>query len=212
MYYVGLDLGQKRDHTAIAVVERWDVVRPYQGTEFGGVRVVYAQRVALRTPYPVVVERVREVVQSGDLRGRCGLAVDATGVGAPVVDQLRVAQLGCPVTAVTITSGELAHASGGSGSAVGGAPRWSVPKRDLMTGLEVLLERGELKIARGLGEKTALVRELGDMRMTRKSGGYIKVGADGSGEHDDLVIAVALACWLAKRQRSPYGTGRLAGM
>ena len=114
---------------------------------------MYAQRVALRTPYPVVVERVREVVQSGDLRGRCGLAVDATGVGAPVVDQLRVARLGC-------------HGDGGDdhergvgtcerrvGERGGRGARWSVPKRDLMTGLEVLLERGELKIARGLGEK-----------------------------------------------------------
>jgi hypothetical protein len=73
--------------------------------------------------------------------------------------------------------------------------RVSVPKRDLIAVVQVLLEREELKVARGL-------RELGVLRL----------GADGCGEHDDLVIALALACWRAKRGQIGFGAGRLPGI
>ena len=32
--------------------------------------------------------------------------------------------------------------------------------------------------------------------------GRVRIGADGCGEHDDLVIALALACWRAKRKEN----------
>ena len=38
------------------------------------------------------------------------------------------------------------------------------------------------------------------------------VGADGNGEHDDLVIALALGCWKAKRRRDLFGGGRSPGI
>ena len=40
---------------------------------------------------PNVVERVRAVVRAKPLVGRCTLVMDATGVGAPVLDLLRLA-------------------------------------------------------------------------------------------------------------------------
>jgi hypothetical protein len=40
----------------------------------------------------------------------------------------------------------------------------------------------------------------------------VRLGADGCGEHDDLVIALALACWRAKRGQIGFGTGRLTGI
>ena len=64
------------------------------------------ERLPLGTPYPGVVARVREMVCGEALAGQCALVVDATGVGAPVVEMLRGARLGCEVTAVTITGGE----------------------------------------------------------------------------------------------------------
>ena len=89
-FFVGLDLGKKHDPTAVAVVERIDRARAFQGSEFHRLAVRHVERVPLGTaPYPRVVERVRRIVQSPTLRGRCALAVDATGVGEPVVDLLR---------------------------------------------------------------------------------------------------------------------------
>jgi hypothetical protein len=200
MFFVGVDLGQSRDHTAIAVVER---LPPSDGVSKLAVRRV--ERVALGTPYPLVAERVRTIVRNEKVMDRCFLTVDATGVGAPVVEMLRGAELGCEITAVTITSGDREHGAGSQS----GVARWNVPKQDLISGVQVLLERGELRISRGVRDVAALVRELLDMRALTSSGGRLRMGAEGCGEHDDLVIALALACWRARRVKNGSGNVRL---
>jgi hypothetical protein len=62
MYFLGLDLGQKRDHSAIAVVERID--------HRGKLLVRHLERLPLGTPYPKVVERMTEIVQSRSAAAR----------------------------------------------------------------------------------------------------------------------------------------------
>jgi len=71
--------------------------------------------------------------------------------------------------------------------------------------VQLALEKGEMRIARRMKDVGALVRELMDVRIT--AGG--RVGADKHGEHDDLVIALALACWRAKRRENGERAGRL---
>jgi hypothetical protein len=205
MFYIGLDLGQRQDHSAIAVVERPDLRLPWMTRRPSTLLVRRVERMALGTPYPRVVARVREIVHG---IGECTLVVDGTGVGAPVVELLRSARLGCGVTAVTITGGEK---ESGSGAA------WSVPKRDLIGGVQLALENGDLRIARHMKEAGALVRELVDVRaVDRVRGGLrtgkVRIGADGSGQHDDLVIALALACWRARWRENGFGPGRLPGV
>jgi hypothetical protein len=56
------------------------------------------------------------------------------------------------------------------------------------------------------------MRELMDVRSTAGKGGRVRLGADGCGEHDDLVVALALACWRAKRRENGFGGGRLPGI
>jgi hypothetical protein len=181
MYYLGLDLGQRRDFSALAVVEK----------EQRELSVVHLERMELGTPYPRVVTRVCEVMRNPKMGGACKLVVDATGVGAPVVDLLRAAGMTARLTAVTITSGERATGQG---------ERWRVPRGDLLAGLEVALEAGELKICRRMKDAERLVREL--ERMESEGGG---------GEHDDLVFAVALAVWRARRAEVGFGVRGLVG-
>jgi len=199
VFYVGVDLGQRRDHSAIAVVEQW------QKSKQRLVRSV--TRVPLGTPYPDVVERVRRTVQHAELAGQCAVVVDATGVGAPVVEMMHRAGLGCGLWAVTMTSGEQARAAG----SMGGVSRFTVPKVDLISGVQTLLESGNLRIAPDLREAGSLLRELRDMRMEVTGAGRMRLGADGCGEHDDLVIALALACWRAGRGQIGFGGARLPG-
>ncbi len=103
-------------------------------------------------------------------------------LGPPVVEMLRGAGLGCEITAVTITGGERERRGGG--------PWASVPKRDLLAGVQVALGNGKIPdCGRRLKELGSLVRELVDVRMIVELwSGKVRIGADGYGEHDDLVI------------------------
>ena len=192
-YFVGVDLGQSRDYTAIAVVERVELKGAWEAAVWAWrkeilLRLRFLERVALGTPYPEVVERVVQVTRSAHLAGRCHLAVDGTGVGRPVVDLLRGARPGCPLMPAIITGGGLETMDQGY---------YKVPKRDLIVGLQVLLQRRELQIAGGLPEGEALLKEMADIQVKVSLAGNEQFGAWREGTHDDLVLAVSLACWNA---------------
>src|ERR1700733_7565461 len=120
MFYAGLDLGQRQDFSALAVVEREEQRFAWMpaSREFS---VRHLERMDLGTPYPRVVERVCEVMRHPKIVNQCRLVVDATGVGAPVVDLLRSAGVSVRLTTVTITGGERVRGQG---------ERWQVPRGD----------------------------------------------------------------------------------
>jgi hypothetical protein len=191
-FLVGLDLGQKGDYTAIAVVEHWMEFRhgvdlvTYQRMQAERLDVRHLDRIPLGTSYTAIVERVSDMMRSAELRKRSVLLVDATGVGAPVVDMLRRAPLDSPVMGVTITGGN---------HAVRRRDGWRVPKRDLVTCLQVALEEGMLRMPAELAMGRELAGELTGMRVRFTGRGHDTYGAGRSGSHDDLVLALGLACW-----------------
>lgn len=193
VYFGGLDLGQVRDPSALAIVERvelqgeWDAVY-FAYRKRAVLRLRHLERIPLGTPYPEVEQRAREVMQSDALAGSRHLVVDGTGVGPPVVDLLRLGRLGCQLWPVMITGGNTEGRRDGY---------YLVPKRDLIVGLQVKLQNEELVIAGELPEGRQLVRELTEMRVKVTSGIHEQYGVWREGEHDDLVLAVALACWAA---------------
>ena len=203
-YFVGVDLGQSRDYTAIAVLERVESSGEWSAATFThpklvALRLRFLERVELGTPYPEVVERVVKVTRSRALVGRCHLIVDGTGVGRPVVDLLRAARPGCMVMPAVITSGQRESLCEGY---------YGIPKRDLIVGLQVLLQRGSLQIAAGLKYGPALAAEMAAMEVRVSSAGREQFGAWREGTHDDLVFAVALASWGAKKV-CPEETGEV---
>lgn len=179
-YHVGLDLGQASDYTAIAIVERLST------DENPALNVRHLQRYPLGTTYPAIVEGVAGIVAS--LPDGAQLAVDATGVGRPVVDLLRRAKLN-PI-AVTVTGGDAATCEG---------MNWRIPKRELVTGVQVALQQSRLQIARALPEAETLIRELTNYKVTISDAGHDSYGAWRESIHDDLVFAVGLAVWSADR-------------
>jgi phage FluMu gp28-like protein len=206
MYYLGLDLGQKRDFSALALVQREEqrlAWLPIPTT----LNIRHLERIPLGTPYAQVIHRVARLITHPSLQFQTQIIVDATGVGAPVVEALRTESRrgawGAPITAVTITGSETANGSGNN---------WTVPKKDLLGGLQVLLDHGDLTIPRKLKEAPTLVRELKEIRRHQSSTGRITMGADAPGQHDDLAIAVALACWKAQTKKNTFGPNRLPGI
>lgn len=110
---VGIDIGQKRDPTAIAVAEIEH--RPSAAVPGGGrprkeshYLVRHLERLALGTPYPEVARRLGEICHR--VYERCGrrpdVFVDATGVGQPIVGVLEASAPKAQLWSVYFTHGD----------------------------------------------------------------------------------------------------------
>lgn len=185
---VGLDLGQRRDWTALAVVERTETgaADPHG---YRPVSAAFAVRQLDRVPdqsYEAVVDRVVALLYRVELAG-ADLVVDETGVGAAVADMFERRRV--YPKRVTITGGTEATRGGRS---------YRVPKRGLATAVAVPLESRRLTIAEGLPLAKTLAGELADFRVKVSLAGPVAVVAGAEwreGAHDELVLAVALAVW-----------------
>jgi hypothetical protein len=203
---VGVDIGQRRDPTAIAVIE--EEVR--RNTEIHHI-ARHVERLPLGTPYPAVAERVAAVVRgvhaatSGEAPT---LFVDATGVGTPIVDVLRAASVGdlAQLVAVYFTHGDRRKVERGE---------VKLGKAWLVSRLQALLQTGSLHLPR-TAEAEVLAQELLDYEIRVTEDANDRYGAFRVGTHDDLVTALGLATQedrgggeAATSFRDPYGWGDL---
>jgi hypothetical protein len=195
-YVVGLDLGQMSDFAALALLEMTDTGRAADKPEFD---VTYLHRWPIGTPYPKIVEGVALMLNKPPFcyeragvplhlrtkRQPTTLAIDATGVGRPVVDTFAEARLPTRLLPITITGGHKVNSEAGGRL---------VPKRILVSTLQVALQNKRLRIAAKLPEAATLSKELQDFQLTfTENANDTYEGRKGS--HDDLVLAVALALW-----------------
>lgn len=193
-YIAGLDLGKAQDPTALAVLETRDTP--------GGIGpdAVYhcrhLQRFKLGTSYPHIVASVRELCRREPLLTfRPRLAVDQTGVGNAVVDIFKQAEINADLQPILIHGGDRATNEDGV---------WRVPKRELVGVTQVALQTGRLKIARDLPEVGVLTRELQNFQVSISDSGFDSYNAR-VGAHDDLVLALAMALWLASKPVPYFG-------
>src|SRR5215204_5048780 len=112
-FFLGLDLGQRRDRTAIAVIERAEILAlhrdPITCAPITSLQtaVRFLQRMPLHTPYTAISEHVIRIGRQLAALGQCTLAVDATGVGLPVIDALKI--VNAPWRLMPVTIGSAAH-------------------------------------------------------------------------------------------------------
>jgi hypothetical protein len=211
-FYVGLDLGKSADYTALAVLQTVRE-RNEQGEVNAFLHLRHLERYPLRTLYPDIADQVAALMRHPNLcpeeydpsrmlysRRAPELVVDNTGVGPAVTDLLKKKRL--RFKAITITGGDEVHAVGGG--------RYRVPKRDLVSALEVPFHTGKLKVAEGLELWDVLREELlnfrrkVDLRTAHDSYEHWR-----ETDHDDLVLATALACWWIARRSQRGMTLRL---
>lgn len=191
-FFMGVDLGQAHDPTAICVVKRIRVREffgnprdPSRRTKSEVFQVGFLERVPLGTRYPTIVGHVAGLLRRPIWAGNIDLSIDQTGVGAPVADLFD--QAGLDFTGVVITGGDSENRGEGSNT-------YRVPKMKLVSQLQALLHEGKLQIQKELLEAEALVRELQDFRVNYTDSGRMQFGAR-EGKHDDLVLALAIAIW-----------------
>src|SRR5262245_37956322 len=104
-YWLGLDLGQASDFSALSILESHDPQFPrrYQGR--------HLQRWPLQTPYPSIAKEVAALAEALALQhlpAPVWLAVDGTGIGAAVVDLLKREPMPhIQLVVILITGGDL---------------------------------------------------------------------------------------------------------
>lgn len=226
-YYVGLDLGQSQDYTAVSVLEEPVYLHPEHAAYFSAfdndgkllehwvspalltphvveqalsiawyygrppdppISVRHLERFDLGTPYPRIIERVQALLGTPPLRScRTIFLVDKTGVGAGVVDAF--VEAGVSLKAITIHGG----------SEVGKDPQrpgYRVPKRDLVSAVQVLLQNRRLKVSGALPLAETLKKELLNFRVKiDPNTAHDSYEHWREGDHDDLVLATAVAAW-----------------
>jgi hypothetical protein len=187
---MGVDIGQKRDPTAIAVAEI-----EYRESDLPGRRkeshylVRHLERLPLGTPYPQVSRRIGEICQrvKEQTERRPYLFVDATGVGQPIVDLLDDSAPEAQVVwAVYFTHGDRQTENRGE-------RKVTLGKAFLVSRLQMLLQCQRLHLPKHHREADALVRELLDYEIRVDENANDRYGAFRVGTHDDLVTALGLA-------------------
>jgi len=199
--FIGVDLGQAQDYTAICVLERIVKGEGILGHDRMGERLYRLhsiERPPRGTEYPKIIDRLIALYRSPQLEGyKKAVAIDYTGLGRPVFDMMRAAGFRRSLNAISITGGSDATYNGG---------HYNVPKRDLVSGLQIMLHSGSLQIAKGIKEADALIDELQNFQTHISAAGHDTYGGR-SGVHDDIVLSVSMAAWLACRRHCRVGYG-----
>jgi hypothetical protein len=191
---MGLDLGEIHDYSAVAVLER--VTLP-DSTAPARYFCRHLQRWPLASAYPQIIEDVHQLVTTIDGRGCqplqfARLVVDATGVGKPVAQMLELVDaLAGRIVPVVITAGQA--------STIGNDGTLRVPKRELVSSLQVLLQSRRLQVAAALEHAATLVQELRTFRIKITTEGNETFEAWRDRDHDDLLMALAVAVWHAEK-------------
>lgn len=191
-YFIGIDLGQAQDYTAICVIERAEIItgpRSHMTYEWPRDRVLtvrHLERFPLGTPYPDIIQAICRLARNPIIAGNSQIIIDGTGVGAPVIDMLRRERPGPIIHTVIFT--------GGTGyKRIGDTHH--VPRSEVLGRLESAFHNRRLNISRHLPYSQNLFLELQTLRRKFKGTGIETIQPERDADHDDLVFATALAHW-----------------
>ncbi|AEM88936.1 hypothetical protein [Streptomyces violaceusniger] len=201
--FLGLDVGKRRDRAA------WVGLVPKRlGTaELPVWAVVVCEQAPLGTPYAAVAARTRELSRAFSSGGWPVLAaVDATGIGAAVVEDLRADPGNAEILAVTSHAGK---------QVTGQWPDLGVPKTLLVSGLDEVMRRQALTVTTTLPAAEVLKGQLKAYVAKLKPGGrggvgYVAFEAEHERDHDDTVSAAQLGVFAASHWWS-ISRGRIPG-
>jgi len=199
MHLVGVDLGQTVDRAAISIIERSERLqvapnvpgqyRPENDKTISHYRLMHLEEAPQGTPYPVIVRRIKTIMEIPELMGRAILVIDYTGVGHPVYDMMIEAALS-PIKITTTKGYKINEEDKG----------YSVPKQDIVTVLQVLLQTGRFEYTKKLKLAERFEEQMREFRIKMdKRTAHVRYENLTDDIHDDTVISVALPVWYAER-------------
>jgi len=204
-YIAGLDVAQQHDWTALAILELY--------REPGGppkappeIRLVALDRWQML--YPDTLEELGVIFSDERFAHRVMLATDATGPGLHlyedmVRDETLLSAVGKDrITPVVITSGQQEDRDG---------KFRKVPKHLLITRLQSAIRRHQIRVPRKLPLYNILESEIEGYELKLREGSkhvtFSNNPRDGGPEHDDTILALAIAHW--RVHYKPKGTTKL---
>jgi hypothetical protein len=192
-FVLALDVGMVTDHAALAVIEG-----DHTGNTFAAA-VRFVHQFPIGTPYAELAAFTKHVLHEGVL-GNIPVVLDITAVGPGLIPVVREAIRPAWLEPVVITAGGTAAEDENK--------TWRVPKRDLITTVQLLLQGERLKIPATLPNAQLLVDELKSFRSSLPLSANPDTLDWRERPHDHLVFATALACWWAQRY-VPYEPGSI---
>lgn len=221
-YFIGLDLGEKRDYTALAVLRRRMVptggaISVPAGFDLNTGRR-YEEVPAMEATYeafhldrwrgkgylilPGILEKILRQIRQADFDAQAGrnwrpmdpadISILVDHTGVGVAVLEELRAAGVDCYGITITAGDRVNRDGQD---------LRVPKRELVAATQVLLESQRLRIAAQLPLAPVVTDELLNFRMKKTTLGNDTYGAGEEwrdAAHDDLVLAIAMAGWFGE--------------
>lgn len=176
-YILPVDVGQADDFTALGIMQ----------PKAPELHLNFAKRLPLKMPYPQMADFIGDLAQRKPLRDNVDIIVDYTGVGRPFVDMLRAK--GLAVIPVTITGGAEESYDREDGA-------YRVPKRVLVTCIQILVQSKRLRISNAIPIAADIQREMIAFKATIKNNAHVQYGNDWrEAAHDDLVLMMAIGAW-----------------
>jgi hypothetical protein len=180
---LGVDLGETHDHTALLTLRQ-------VGDVF---ECPYMERRPLNTSYERINAGVVQIMAKPEYADTI-LVVDATGVGRPVVE--RMEDVGLNPLPVVITGGVNEIHEPGDWS-------WRVPRKTLLTVVQILFARGQIKLPKGHPLTPEIEHEIRNVKRRAKAGTSEATEIGRETEHDDIFFALALAAWQVCKYYQP---------
>lgn len=191
-YQIGLSLGTRSSMSGLSVAEQMG--EQYEGSpEQVTCNVRHLERFEAGASYPSIIECITKLCDTDPLKtNKPNLIIDATAVGLAVADLFKRAIASAEIITVTITGGfEVSEPD---------HHNFILPKRELVSTIDAMLQSSLLKIAPDMAETETLTRALQGFQLkTREITAEATSMLWREDAQDDLVFAVALACWFARR-------------
>jgi phage FluMu gp28-like protein len=157
-YYVGVDFGKLQDYSVIVVLKR----------EADVLKLVYMYQFPLETPYTQVIGHLVRANQKFQF---CKILVDQTGVGEPVLEEIRNQGISC----------------------VEGLKFTVQTKEELLSSLKIAMEQNRLAIP----YHRQLCTQINEQQYAYSKSGHLQFSHPAN-SHDDMLWALALSVMAAR--------------